>query len=150
MKKYLTTLSILVVVAIFTACMAILTACGKEKVELATDKIYITVLDENGNAINGTTFGEGDYDKTLHQVKIQFCTLDGGCTVQTPDVGADGKVEFDLSVVKEFAKTNNADTVELHVLNVTAVGYKKGESGEYGRYKVSEIPKNITVNLAKA
>lgn len=149
MKKLLKSLSILVVVAICAICMtALFTACNKE--ELATDTIYITVLDENGKAINGTTFGKGDYNPDYHQVQIQFCTLDGGCTVVTPNVGADGKAQFDLAVLKEFAKANNADTVELHVLNVTAVGYEKGESGEYGRFKIDKVPKNIEVTLKKA
>lgn len=139
----------LVITTLLVVCTAAFTACGDDD-KLDANTIYITVLDENGDPIDGTTFGQGDYDDTIHQVKVQFCTLDGGCTVQTPNVGADGKVEFDLSVIKDFAETNNTDTVELHVLNVIAVGYEKGENGEYGRYKVSEIPQEITVTLKKA
>ena len=145
MKKYLTVLSILIVVAICAICMTIFAACDNDN-ELATDKIYITVLDENGNAIDGTTFGEADFDPSNHQVIIQFCTLDGGCTSQNPNVGKDGKAEFDLSIVKGLAEANSTDTVELHVQGVAKVGYKI----EYGQYKVSEIPKNITVTLKKA
>ena len=149
MKKIIKTLSILVISAILTVCVALFAACGDDnKTELATDKVYITVLDENGNAINGTTFGEGDYDNTVHQVKIQFCTVDGdyGCSLSNPNVDENGKAEFNLSELKELTKNYNATTIELHVLNVTAVGYAK----EYNQYKISEVPKNITVTLKKA
>ena len=153
MKKLIKRFSILLIAALCTVCMAAFVACGDDNGdELATDKIYITVLDENSNAINGTTFGEGDYNPDNHQVQIQFCTVDGdyGCSLTTPNVGADGKAVFDLAELKEFVKANNSTTVELHILGVTKVGYKKGENSEYGKYKVSEMPKNITVTLEKA
>lgn len=144
MKKFIKVLSVLLVAVLCTVGMAVFAACG-DKNELATDTIYITVLDESGNPINGTTFGKGDYNPDNHQVEIQFCTLAGGCTAQNAKVGADGKAEFNLALVKELAGADDV-VVELHVLNVTAVGYAK----DYNQYKVSEIPKNVTVNLKKA
>ena len=149
MKKLISVFSVLLISLLSVMCVAFFAACSDSE-KLDANTVYITVLDDKGNPIDGTTFGEGDYNPDNHQVQIQFCTLDGGCTVLTPNVGADGKAEFDLTHIKEFAETNNTDTVELHVLGVTAVGYLKGESGEYGRYKVSEIPQKITVTLKKA
>ena len=146
--KLIKRVSLLLVAALLVACVAAFAACGGEKLDENT--VYLTVLDENSKAIDGTTFGEGDFDPSNHQVQIQFCTLDGGCTVVTPNVGTDGKAEFNLTLIKEFAETNKTDTVELHVLGVTAVGYLKGEDGEYGRFKISEIPQKITVTLKKA
>lgn len=151
MKKLIRTLSILLIATVCTVCVALFAACGGDKGgEYATDKIYITVLDENGNAINGPTFGKQDYVDEVAQVQIQFCTLDGTCSSENAKVGADGKAEFPVSIIKTLAEAYNTDTVELHVLYVKANGYLKGESGEYGRYKISELPKNLTVNLKKA
>ena len=144
MQKLIKRFSVVLIAAICAVCTAIFfVACDKE--ELATDIIYITVVDENGSAINGTTFGEGDYDPTNRQVQIQFCTLDGVCSAENANVGADGKAEFKVSLINDLAESGNADTVELHVLGVTAKGYVK----EYGQYKVSKIPKNIKVTLKK-
>ena len=149
MKKFIKIVSTLLVAALLTACMAAFVACGgdddKDKVEYATDKIYITIVDEDGNPIDGTTFGEDDWDETNHQVMVQFCTLDGGCATMVA-VDANGKAVYDLSAVKSVAEAGNTDTVELHVQKVAKVGYKV----EYGQYKVNEIPKEITVKLVKA
>ena len=147
MKKLLKKLSILLIAALCTVCVAAFVACGDDNGdEFATDKIYITVLDENGNAIDGTTFGVDKYDEENHQVQIQFCTLGGGCTMNNPNVGTDGKAVFNLSDVKDLAQSGNTDTVELHVLGVEEKGYEYA----YGQYKVSEIPKNVTITLKKA
>ena len=143
MKKFITTLCVLLAAAICTVCLAVFAACDDEKLD--PNIIYITVVDENGNAIDGTTFGKGDYNPDQHQVQIQFCTLDGGCTAKNADVGADGKAQFDLSLVQALADSGDV-VVELHVLNVTAVGYVK----EYEQYKISDIPQTIKVTLKKA
>ena len=149
MKKLFKTLSVLAIVTLCTICMAAFAGCGDDSnSDLDPNIIYITVLDENGKAIDGTTFGEADFDETNHQVQIQFCTVDGkyGCSMNNPNVDKDGKAQFNLSEIKNFEVTNNATTVELHVLGVTKKGYKK----EYKQYKISEIPQTITVTLEKA
>ena len=151
MKKFIKTLTILAIVTLCTVCLAAFAGCGdnnKDDNKLDPDTIYITVLDESGKAIDGTTFGKWALDESVTQVSIQFCAVDGNgaCTMTTPDVGTDGKAQFKLSELKSFAESNNATTVELHVLYVDGKDYKK----EYGQYKVSEIPQTITVTLKKA
>ena len=145
MKKLIKKFSILIVAALCIMCMAAFAACGDGE-KLDPNTVYITVVDENGNPIDGTTFGKGDWDPDNHQVQIQFCTLDGGCTPENANVGKDGKAEFDLSLIKALAESSNADTVELHVLGVTAIGYEKN----YSQYKISSIPQTIKVTLKKA
>lgn len=154
MKKFIKTLSVMLIAAVCTVCVALFAACGGgDGEELATDTIYITVLDENGNAIDGTTFGEHDFNPDNHQVQIQFCTLGGNCSAENANVGTDGKAEFPVSIVKELAEEYNTDTVELHVISVTKKGYLKGDETDeviYGQFNVNKIPKNITVTLKKA
>ena len=145
MKKLIRMFSILLITALLVACTAVFSACGGEKLD--PNVIYITVLDENGSAINGPEFGKGDYDDKTYTVQIQFCTVnatDGGCAAYTADVDANGKAEFPRSAVKEL--NENDVKVELHVLYVTAKGYLK----EYNQYKISEIPQTITITLKKA
>ena len=144
MKKFVKILSMLIVATLLTVCMVAFTACGDDK-KLDPNTIYITVLDENGNPIDGTTFGQHDFNPENHQVEVQFCTIDGSgaCTSPNPLVGPDGKAEFDLSIIKALAETDDV-IVELHILNVTAKGYVK----EYDQYKISGIPQEITVTLA--
>ena len=145
MKKFIKILSMLIITTILTVCTVAFNACGDDK-KLDPNTIYITVLDENGDPIDGTTFGEGDFDPTNHQVQIQFCTVVGtGCTMDNPNVGTNGKAEFKLSLISALAGSDD-ELVELHVLGVEAKGYVK----EYGQYKISEIPQEITVKLKKA
>ena len=51
-----------------------------------------------------------------------------------------------MSIINGLVEANNTDTVELHVTSIEEKGYVYA----YGQYKVSEIPKNITVTLKKA
>lgn len=149
MKKLIKTLSILLIATVCTVCVVLFAACGDKGGELATDKIYITVLDENGNPIDGPNFGLQDWTDGVAQVEIQFCTVngnEGGCASYNAPVGADGKAEFPLSVVHDL-NDNHDVVVEVHVLYVTV---KKGYKKEYNQYKISEIPKNITIKLEKA
>ena len=143
MKKFIKTLSIMLIAAVCTVCVALFAACGGDDNKLDPNIIYITVVDENGDAIDGTTFGENILDPDDHQVMIQFCTVDGGCASMV-ELGADGKAEYDLASVKELAETNHTDTVELHIQNLPNI-YKV----EYNQYKVSEIPQEIKVTLQK-
>ena len=148
MKKFITTLCILLAVAICTVSLAVFAACDSGE-KLDSNTIYITVLDENGNPIDGPNFGEQDWTDGVAQVQIQFCTVsanDGGCAAYTAGVDANGKAEFPRSSLTEL-NANGDVLVELHVLNVTV---KKGYVKEYFQYKISEVPQTITVTLKKA
>lgn len=150
MQKLFKRFSVVIMALAMVVCLAACaTACtnGNDEEQYATDTFTVTVLDENGNPIDGTNFGQEDFpdDNGVYPtcaVKIQFCTLNGGCTPKNPEVGADGKVTIELSDLKMLAP--NGETIELHVLYVEGKGYKK----EYGQYKVDKIPLEITVTLA--
>ena len=142
MQKIMKRFAVILMAVISTVCIAVF-AAGCDKESYATDTFTVTVLDEKGKAIDGTTFGEADYDPDNHQVTIQFCNEDGGCTSVNPKVGSDGKATIKVSDIKQIAETGK---VELHVLGVTKVGYKK----EYDNYDVDKIPLEITVTLVKA
>ena len=144
MQKFTKRLAVIVMALIATVCLAVcMAACNKDDDEkYATDTFTVTVLDENGNPIDGTTFGQGDWDPDDHQVTIQFCSEDNGCTAFNPKVGKDGKATIKISDVKLVTETGK---VELHVLGVEKVGYKK----EYSQYSVNKIPLEITVKLEK-
>lgn len=152
MQKLFKRFSVVIMALAMVVCLAVFAvACtnddDKDEEKYATDTFTVTVLDENGNPIDGTNYGQEDFPDEngvypTCAVKIQFCTLEGGCTFRNPEVGADGKATIELSVLKELAA--NGETVELHVLYVEGKGYKK----EYGQYKVDKIPLEITVTLA--
>lgn len=113
--------------------------------------IEITVKDENGNVIDGTTFGEGDYDSNLKQVSVQFCTTGNGGSCMSPEnLGANGKVSLDYENLKTkvlaLPDTTESTVLELHILNVQKKGYKVA----YGQYPLNEIPSTIEITLEKA
>lgn len=141
-----------------TACFGILaTACNKEdEPKYATDTFTVIVKDENGNAIDGTTFGENDIiPGEPGVVKIQFCVVDpatgkaGACAtpVETDNTG---KATLSVETLVAAASANNSTKIELHIINVTNKGYVKGDDGEYGQFEVDKIPTTITVTLVKA
>ena len=157
MTKSFKRVAVLLLCAIATICMAIFAGCvpddnedpngGKkpDETDYATTTFVVTVLDENGAAVNGTTFGFDGAD--VMPVQIQFCSIlpDGstGMCALPVKLGENGKATIELSNVKAAAEQSETDTVELHVLNVEEKGYNKN----YGKYKVTEIPTEISVTL---
>lgn len=155
MNKFFKRLSVVLTALIAVVCLAAFAACDKGNEDggnnYATTTVAITVKDENGNLINGATFGEGDYDSSVTQVSIQFCIAgeDGAC-MQPVNVGADGKASISYTdmhdTVLQFPDATESTMIELHVLNVEAKGYKKA----YGQYKLNEVPATIEITLVKA
>lgn len=157
MQKFLRKFAVLLMAVVATVCtVAFIAACDKndgEKSEYATTTFTVIVQDENGNVIDGTTFGINDVNGTsADTVKIQVCAVNGDgtlgtCLNTTFAVNAEGKATVDLSLVK----TLDSNKFELHVMNVQSKGYTKGENtGDYGRYEVDKVPLTITVKLKKS
>lgn len=142
----LTAIMAVVGIAVFAA------ACDKGGNEegYATDTFTVTVLGEDGNPIDGTTFGD-NYGET--QVKIQFCAVkaDGDASAclgnYQPDVGANGKVTVDLTKLKTFVENNEASKFVIHFINLDGKGYSP--LGNYGVYEIDKVPKTLTVTLDK-
>ncbi len=146
-------LAVVLTAIIAVVCVAAFAACNKDDEggnggnNYATTTVEVTVKDENGDLIDGTTFGEGDYDPELKQVNVQFCIPDGICFINE-NLGADGKVVIDYNEIKTKA-TSSGDTnptIELHINGVAKKGYKVA----YGQYKLNEVPAKIEVTLEKA
>lgn len=145
-------LAVVLTAIIAVVCVAAFAACNKDDEggnggnNYATTTVQVTVKDENGDLIDGTTFGEGDYDPELKQVNVQFCIPDGICFINE-NLGADGKVVIDYNKIKTKASSYGENpTIELHINNVKAKGYQV----TYGQYKLNEVPAKIDVTLVKA
>lgn len=142
MQKFTKRFAVIVMALIATVCLAVFAAACKDGGDgetYATESFTVTVLDENGNAINGTTFSVVDVP-----VKIQFCDAENTSGCATPvAVGTDGKATINMETTG--LKGLGASTVELHVQNLDAK-YKV----EYGQYPINKIPLNITVTLELA
>lgn len=157
------------IAVLLTALIAVLgisafaTACTDDSVTYAKsgDEITIIVKDENGNRINGETFGEM-YEQPM-QVRIQFCSVvpdaDGGlglCQSDPSLVNSNGeaKVSYDVLVQLQhntenspaYANKNITGELELHVLYIQDKGYEK----DYAKYPLDKIPTTITVTLKLA
>ena len=143
MQKFMKRFAVVIMALVATVLMAVFaTACEDNKSgNYATDTFTVTVLDENGNAIDGTTFGYAAGDPTWTQVRLQFCN-DGGCSSYIK-VGADGKATVELEKDGINSLRGNGD-IELHIQNLPTE-YKV----EYSKYNIDKIPLEITVTLEK-
>ena len=157
------------IAVLLTALIAVLgisafaTACTDDSVTYAKsgDEITIIVKDENGNRINGETFGE--YYGQPFQVKIQFCSVvpdaEGGlglCQSEPTPVDSNGEAKVSYDELKQvientknspsYAGKNITGEHELHVLYIADKGYEK----DYGKYHMDRFPSTITVTLKLA
>ncbi len=153
MNKLLKKLAVLFTAVAATVCIAVFAAACNDKEETyATDTFTVTVVDENGDAINGTTFGDNGYGEK--QVKLQFCAVqaDGNADAclanYQPNVGADGKVTVEVSKISEFVSDSDAVKFVIHVINLNGKGYSA--TADYGQYEVDKIPSSITITLDKS
>ena len=122
-------------------------------------KVLVTVVDENGNPINGKTFGKYNLDPTVTQVNIQFCKAgNSGACSGLKKLGEDGTVLLDIEddILKDFVGIDlkDSDILEVHVRNVADKGYFEGDSSEnngkaYAQFKKSEFPSKIEIKLEK-
>ena len=157
------------IAVLLTALIAVLgisafaTACTDDSVTYAKsgDEITVIVKDENGNRINGETFGE--YYGQPFQVTVMFCSVvtdepsGQGLCQETPtpvDSKGEAKVSYDdLKRVIEntknspgYAGKNITGELFLHVNYVEDKGYEK----DYEKYPLDKMPTTITVTLKLA
>ena len=156
MKKIVTKILVIALAVVSAMSIALFAAACGDKVP--EGKVLVTVVDENGNPINGKTFGESDYDPSITQVKIQFCIAgNSGACSGLKDLGEDGKVMLDINndILKDFGNSlKDSDVLEVHVRYVGAKGYFEGDSSEnngkaYAQFKKSEFPSKIEIKLEK-
>lgn len=151
------------IAVLLTAVIAVLgiavfaTACDDKgnsgdntKYATAGSTIKITVVDENGDPINGPTFGVDEWSGATMNAQAQFCsyyeaTGTLGMCASPVDINAQGIAILEYDAIKSNAdnSTPAATKVELHILFVEEAGYEK----DYGVYDVNKIPTEITVTL---
>ena len=97
MKKILTSLAIVLAVAI-TLCVGVFaSACNNSS---TATELTVTVVYPDGKAVDGTKDGNGDYNGNA--IKVQFCDADNGENCyQLLNLGADGKITQSISQLQE-------------------------------------------------
>lgn len=138
MKKILTSLAIVLAVAI-TLCVGVFaSACNNSS---TANELTVTVVYPDGKAVDGTKDGNGDYNGNA--IKVQFCDADNGENCyQLLNLGADGKITQSISQLQEALE--GVENFSLHILGLPD-GYSYDEN-----IVLSAKNASVTIQLVKA
>ena len=132
MKKILTSLAIVLAVAL-TLCVGVFaSACNNSS---TATELTVTVVYPDGKAVDGTKDGNG--------IKVQFCDADNGENCyQLLNLGADGKITQSISQLQEALE--GVENFSLHILGLPD-GYSYDEN-----IVLSAKNASVTIQLVKA